>query len=55
MTAKSKLDYILERLCDIYAIEGADIWIHGRNRDLGGEKPIDLLVAGQFGRVLAAG
>lgn len=35
--------------------EGADIWIHGRNRDLGGEKPIGLLAAGQFERVLAAG
>lgn len=27
---------------------------HGRNRDLGGKKPIDLLAAGQFERVLAA-
>ena len=49
-----ELHYILERLRDVYTAEGADIWIHGRNRDLGGEKPIDLLAAGQFERVLAA-
>jgi hypothetical protein len=49
-----ELHYILERLRDVYTTEGADIWIHGRNRDLGGEKPIDLLATGQFERVLAA-
>lgn len=49
-----ELHYILERLRDVYTAEGADIWVHGRNRDLGGEKPIDLLAAGQFERVLAA-
>ncbi len=49
-----ELHYILERLRDVYTAEGTDIWIHGRNRDLGGEKPIDLLAAGQFERVLAA-
>lgn len=49
-----ELHYILERLRDVYTIEGTDIWIHGRNRDLGGEKPIDLLAAGQFERVLTA-
>jgi hypothetical protein len=30
------------------------LWIHGRNRELDGQKPIDLLVAGEFERVLAA-
>ncbi len=49
-----ELHYIVERLRDVYTAEGADIWIHGRNRDLGGEKPIDLLTEGQFERVLAA-
>jgi hypothetical protein len=44
----------MDRLRDSYTAEGANIWIHGRNRDLGGEKPIDLLAAGQFERVLAA-
>lgn len=45
---------VRKRLRDVYTAEGVDIWIHGRNRDLGDEKPIDLLVAGQFKRVLAA-
>lgn len=49
-----ELRYLLDRLRDVYTAEGADIWIHGRNRDLGGEKPSDLLAAGQFERVLAA-
>lgn len=49
-----ELHYIVERLRDVYKPEGVDIWIHGRNRDLGGEKPIDLLGAGRFEEVLAA-
>lgn len=48
-----ELHYIVERLRDIYKPEGIDIWIHGRNRSLGGQKPIDLLRAGQFETVLA--
>jgi hypothetical protein len=54
VTAKSKLRHIPERLRDVYTAEGTAIWIHGGNRDLGGEKPTDLLAAGQFERVLAA-
>lgn len=46
--------YILELLHGVYTAEGADIWIHGRNRDLSGEKPIDLLVAGEFEKVRGA-
>jgi hypothetical protein len=38
----------------VYKPEGVDIWVHGRNRDLGGQKPIDLLHAGRFEEVLAA-
>jgi DNA-binding transcriptional regulator YiaG len=49
-----ELHYIVERLQEIYKPEGVDIWIHGRNRELDGQKPIDLLVAGEFERVLAA-
>ena len=49
-----ELHYLVERLREIYSAEGADIWIHGRNRELGAEKPIDLLAEGQFERVLAA-
>lgn len=49
-----ELHYIVERLLEVYKPEGADIWLHGRNRDLGSDKPIDLLRAGSFERVLAA-
>jgi hypothetical protein len=49
-----ELAYIVERLSDVYRPEGIDIWIHGRNRDLGGERPIDLLRQGNFSAVLNA-
>jgi len=49
-----ELHYIIERLREIYTPEGTDIWIHGRNRSLGGRKPIDLLRAGEFETILAS-
>jgi DNA-binding transcriptional regulator YiaG len=49
-----ELHYIVQRLRDIYTAEGADIWIHGRNQTLNSEKPIDLLRAGKFKKVLGA-
>jgi hypothetical protein len=49
-----ELAYVIERLRDVYKPEGVDIWIHGRNRDLGGERPIDLLGRGDFAAVLNA-
>jgi len=49
-----ELAYIVERLGDVYRPEGIDIWIHGRNRDLGGQRPIDLLQRGDFAAVLNA-
>ena len=55
--AKDKLlevHYIIKELREVYTPEGADIWIHARNRGLGGEKPINLLSAGAFEPVLAA-
>jgi putative toxin-antitoxin system antitoxin component (TIGR02293 family) len=49
-----ELNYVVERLKDVYRPEGIDIWLHGRNRGLGDRKPIDLLRAGAFEEVLAA-
>jgi uncharacterized protein (DUF2384 family) len=46
--------YIVDQLHDVYASEGVDIWIHARNRDLEGRRPIDLLRAGDFETVLRA-
>jgi hypothetical protein len=41
-------------LRDVYSREGAEIWIHARNRSLSGQRPIDLLMAGDFQPVLFA-
>jgi len=49
-----ELAYIVDRLRDVYRPEGIDIWIHGRNRDLAGQRPIDLLERGEFATVLNA-
>lgn len=46
--------YIVDQLREVYAPEGIDIWIHGRNRSLHGQRPIDLLRAGDFRSVLDA-
>jgi hypothetical protein len=37
------LQYVLDLLSDIYDPESALIWLHARNRLLGGERPLDLL------------
>ncbi len=46
--------YIVEQLKEVYKPEGVEIWLHGRNRSLGGQRPIDLLEAGDFRTVLHA-
>lgn len=49
-----EVHYLVSRLSDVYQPEGVEIWLHGRNRDLGGQRPIELLQAGEFERVLSA-
>ena len=46
--------YIVNQLRDVYHPEGIEIWMHARNRDLGGRRPIDLLRSGEFSEVLEA-
>ena len=46
--------YLVQRLRDVYQLEGVEIWPHGRNREFDGQRPLDLLVAGEYDRVLAA-
>jgi hypothetical protein len=46
--------YLVRRLRDVYRPEGVEIWLHSRNREFGGERPLDLLAAGEYERVLAA-
>jgi hypothetical protein len=45
---------LVKRLRDVYQPEGVEIWLHGRNRDLGSQRPLDLLRAGEFETVLSA-
>jgi hypothetical protein len=46
--------YLVQRLRDVYEPEGVEIWLHARNREFDGQRPLDLLVAGEYERVLAA-
>jgi uncharacterized protein (DUF2384 family) len=46
--------YVVNQLSDVYRPEGVEIWLHARNRDLGGRRPIDLLRGGEFAVVLDA-
>ena len=46
--------YLVEQLLDVYRPEGAEIWLHAKNRVLGGRRPIDMLADGDFAPVLDA-
>lgn len=46
--------YIVRQLGAVYRPEGIEIWLHARNPQLGGERPIDLLIGGKFQPVVAA-
>jgi len=48
------LHYIVTQLSEVYRPEGVEIWIHSRNRELDGHRPIDLLKSGEFAPVLDA-
>jgi transcriptional regulator with XRE-family HTH domain len=49
-----ELKYIVEGLADVYEDEGIDIWLHSRQRSLGGQSPMELLRDGRFAEVLDA-
>lgn len=49
-----ELKYIVEGLSDVYEDEGIEIWLHSRQRNLGGETPLQLLRQGRFADVLQA-
>ncbi len=46
------MKYIVEELRAVYTEEGVNIWLHARNRNLDGDRPIDLLTAGEVDRVV---
>lgn len=47
-----ELNYVIQLLREVYTEDGAEIWLHGPNRILGGAKPIDLLANGDYQSVL---
>ena len=49
-----ELKYVIEGLGEIYEDEGIEIWLHSRQRSLGGRSPLELLRAGRFDEVLEA-
>lgn len=47
------LSAVMGSLSDTYKPEGVGIWLNSRNRNLGNERPIDLMRRGEGERVLA--
>ena len=47
------LKYLVEELSDGHTEEGIQIWLHARNRNLEGRRPIELLAEGQTDAVVA--
>jgi transcriptional regulator with XRE-family HTH domain len=46
--------YIVRELENVYRPDGIEIWIHARNPELGGRRPIDMLIEGDFEPVVQA-
>jgi transcriptional regulator with XRE-family HTH domain len=46
--------YIVRQLREVYRPEGIEIWLHARNAELGGQRPIDRLINGEFQVVVEA-
>jgi hypothetical protein len=43
-----EVHYLVGNLLDVYAPEGVEVFLHGRNRELGGRRPLDLMRRGEF-------
>lgn len=48
------IHYIVRQLQGAYRPEGISIWLHARNPELSGQRPIDLLISGEFQPVIDA-
>lgn len=46
------VQYVVDELRDVYTDEGIEIWLRARNRNFGGQRPIDLITAGDIDTVL---
>jgi len=49
-----EISYVVDQLLEVYTAEGVEIWLHGRNRGLGGRRPLELLREQKFDMVLQA-
>lgn len=47
------MQYLVGELRDVYTDDAIQIWLRSRNRNLGGDRPIDLLANGRYDEVLA--
>lgn len=47
------LHYLVGELRNAYTDEGVQIWLHSRNKNLGGNRPIDLLKSGDVDAVVS--
>lgn len=46
-----ELHYLVGNLLDVYTPEGVEVFLHARNRELGGRRPLDLARDGEFAPV----
>ena len=46
------VQFIVEELGSVYTEEGVEIWLRSRNRNLHGQRPIDLLTEGRIDEVV---
>lgn len=47
------LEYVLDLVTEVFEGEGATMWLHARNRQLDGERPLDLIARNETDRVIA--
>ncbi len=48
------IHYIVRQLQHVYRPEGIEIWLHARNPEFEGQRPIDMLIEGNFEPVVHA-
>jgi uncharacterized protein (DUF2384 family) len=46
------LEYVLDLVTEVFDAEGATMWLHARNRQLDGERPLDLIAKNETDRVI---
>lgn len=49
-----EVEYLARQLREVYTPEGVEIWLFGRKRSLGGQRPIDLLAEERYEEILDA-